>query len=465
MTVAVQLLGQQIVSVDGEIVGPLAPQQRRLLSLLASQPGQQLGREWLAEGLWGSADGAQLRALQVHISHLRGVLGKDVIEHVTHGYRLIAAADDVDEARFRQLVAEGKDALTHGHYDDAITCLSDALALWRGEPYQDLTTDEFLARRAGLRELRASAEDGLLRARVELIRDVGDAEAVIPLSTHRYAEQPNRESRAILHMRCLMAAGRLTDAANVATDYRRRVHREVGVEPGVEFAEMAARIMRRDPAVMPAAWRSRIDVPTYLLPLLHRDHEHEIAVSLLKWNSVRLLCVTGEHGVGKTRLAAAVAETLGHGFPGGVIWLDGERTRESDDVLAGVAEAVGVRATSNDLRQRLSRAVGRRRTLVVLDGVQGDDVMAAVAVLLAAGPLVSILVTGAQRLGLASEHELRLHPLSVGDGEATQFVVDVVEALGGDPRSPDSSLVSLSAGMPLALEQIAISMLSEVSRA
>ncbi|MFM7596899.1 MAG: hypothetical protein ACKO70_00765 [Actinomycetota bacterium] len=67
---------------------------------------------------------------------------------------------------------------------------------------------------------------------MELIRDVSDAEAVIPISTHRYAEQPNRESRAILRIRCLMAAGRLTDAASVASNeavpegVRRRLARD-----------------------------------------------------------------------------------------------------------------------------------------------------------------------------------------------------------------------------------------------
>ena len=465
MDIAIEVLGQQTVSIAGEPVTGLAPQQRRLLSLLASDPGQGLSREWLATGLWGSFDAAHLRSLQVHVSHLRACLGKDAIESVGHGYRLVAEPETIDESRFRQLVAEGKEAVTHGHYDDAITLLGDALCLWRGEPYQDITTDEFLARRAGLRELRSAAEDGLLRARVELIRDVSDAEAVIPLSTHRYAEQPNRESRAILHMRCLMAAGRLTDAAGVAADHRRRVNRDAGVEPGPEFAECVARIMRRDPALMPAAWHSRVDVTAYFLPLMHRDHEHELAVALLKWNSVRILCVTGEHGVGKTRFAAAVAESLGPGLPGGVVWLSGDRTRDPDQVLARIAEVVGVRGSGAEIRQRLPLALSRRRTLVVLDGVADDEVMPAVATLLAAGPMLSILITGVERLGLASEHELRLHPFSLENGDAWRFLCDLVAALGGPIPEADVDAVTGSGGLPLELEQRAISLLSEAARA
>ena len=465
VSIAIDLLGQQRTFINGNSVLGLAPQQRRLLSLLASAPGQALGREWLARGLWESADPSHLRSLQVHISHLRAALGRDAIESVGHSYRLVIAPDDVDEVRFRLLVAEGKEAVAHGHYDDGVSLLEEALGLWRGDPYEDLVTDEFRARCAGLCELRSSAEDSLLRARVELIRDVSDAESVIPLSTRQFAEQPSRENRAVLHMRCLMAAGRLTDAGAVASDFRRRVHREVGVEPGSEFAETVARIMRRDPTLMPAAWRSRVTVPEHLIPLIGRDQEHELAVSLLKWSSTRLLCITGEHGVGKTRLAASVAETLGPGLPGGVLWLGEDHARDSEGVIARVAELLGVRGSPSDMRQGLATALGRRRTLVVLDGVRGDDVMSAVAILLSAGSQVSILLTGVQRLGLASEHEMRLHPFSIVDGSAETFVCEVVRFLGAEPRAVDRRSIEESGGLPSVLEQMAISMMSEVARA
>lgn len=489
MSLSLQLLGQQVVTIDGAVAAPLAPLQRRLLALLASHPDQPLGREWLAVALWGESGGAQLRALQVHISHLRGALGKDCIDSVEYGYRLVIEPDAIDETRFRVLIHEGKEAVARGDYDDAITLLGEALEMWGGEPYLDITTDEFLARRAGLRELRLSAEDALLRARVELIRQVSDAESAIPLSTQMYADQPTRESRVIMHMRCLMVAGRLTDAANVAADHRRRVLQEVGVEPGPEFTETATRVLRRDTGLMPASWRSRVDVPSYFLPLLQRDHQHELVVSLLKWDSVRLMCLTGEHGVGKTRLAASVAETLGHGLPGGVIWLTGESARDPDDLLAKVADAAGVRGNSAEVRQRIPMVLGRRRTLVVLDGVEGAAVMSAVAILLAAGPLLSILVTGSERLGLASEHEMRLHPLSLADAES--FVIELLEALSGQggaeehaglpqtgwrnggscgldavgDKSEFGDSLMACGGLPLALEQMAISMLSEMSRA
>ena len=459
----VNVLGHVSVVAEGEQSLTLTPQSRRLLALLASSPGQVLDREFLADGLWGAADAAHLRSLQVHVSHLRAALGRELIESADQGYRLMIEGDAIDEVRFRSLVADGQEAIAHAHYDDALTLLAEALEMWRGEPYADLTCDAISARRAGLRELRLSAEDAHLRARVEMVRNPSDAASAIPLCTHRLAEQPFREARVLLHMRCLMAAGRLTDAVNSAADFRRHVLASVGIEPGPEFAEVAARIMRRDPALMPAAWRSRVDVPAYLTPLVQRDSEHELAVALLKWNSVRLLCVTGEPGVGKTRVAAAVAETIGHGFPGGVIWLGHEQVGDPDRALLGIAQAIGLTGSPSDLRQRVPAALGRRRTLVVLDGVEGDAVKRCVAVLLSSGPLVSVMTTGVHRLGLASEHELHLHPLPLEAAE--DLVHELVRAMGGHSERVDAQTLAQAGGLPLALEHLAIELLSEGVRA
>lgn len=459
----VNVLGRlAVVTADGDAPA-LPPQQRKLLALLALRPGQQVDREWLAHGIWGSSSAAHLRSLQVHVSHARATLGRDTIESVDQGYRLIVGPDDVDELRFRALVAEGQEATTQGNFDDGLTLLGEALDLWRGDPYAELDCEEVHAQRAGLRELLFAAQDALVRARVELIRTPNDAESVIPLSAHRLAEQPYREGRVLPHMRCLMAAGRLTDAVNAAADFRQRVLLKTGIEPGPEFLEMTNRIMGRDPALLPAAWRSRVDVPAHSTPLLQRDGEYELAVSLLKWGSVRLLSVTGEPGVGKTRLVAAVAETLGQGLPGGVIWLGREQLGTAESALAYVGEAVGVRGNPGELRRLVPTALAGRRTLVVFDGIEGDGVMPCVAVLLTAGPAVSVMTSGVRPLAMASGHEVRLHALS--DGGAREFVVGLVEAMGAGAVDLDDEAMADARGLPLLLERVAINVLSEVVRA
>lgn len=459
----VSVLGSLAVATDSGDASTLAPQQRKVLELLAMRPGQLVTRDVLAEGIWGSVSASHVRSLQVHVSRLRAALGRDVVESVDAGYRLTVVPEDVDEVVFRALVARGREAVEQGNFDDALTLLGDALDLWRGDPYSDLDCETARVRRAGLRELLYAAQEAQLRVRVELIRTPSDAESVLPVSAHQLAEQPSREGRVLPHLRCLMAAGRLTDASRVAADFRERVVRETGIEPGADFAEIAGRIMRRDPALQPAAWRSRVDVATYATPMLLRDGERELALSLLKKTSVRLLSVTGEPGVGKTRLAAAVAQKLGRDLPGGVIWVGREQLGAPESVIARIGEAVGVRGTTGELRRLLPAALSARRTLVVLDGIEGDGLVPCVAVLLSAGPGLSIVTTGVRPLGLASGQELHLRPLN--DDAARDFVVAHVEALGGDCAGISDEAVAEARGLPLLLEQVAIDVLGEMTRA
>jgi DNA-binding SARP family transcriptional activator len=318
-SLSISVLGPQVIYLKGAELDAPAPQQRRVLSLLASRPNEVVSREWIAHGLWGSATATQLRGLQVYVSNLRSALGKSSIDLVGNGYRLNVPPDAIDEVNFKNALTLGHDAVAHERYDEAIEHLTFGLSLWRGEPYDDLPHGDFIARRAGLLEAKHAAEDALLRAEVEFLRDIGSAEALIPRSAELHAEQARREGRVMLHLRCLMIAGRLTDASAIANDYRNRMRAEVGVEPGPQFADFYARLMRRDASLLPAAWGSSVNVPTFSTPLIGRDRELELAISLLRGDSTRLLTITCPAQVGCTRLAAATAERLGHGLPGGVI--------------------------------------------------------------------------------------------------------------------------------------------------
>lgn len=466
------VLGPQMIEHDGKVLAAPAPQQRRVLALLASRPGEVVSREWLAQGLWGSATATQLRGLQVYVSNLRSALGKSSIDLVGNGYRLNVKPQAIDEVRFKESLTTGHELLTQEFFAEAIEAFKAALSLWRGEPYDDLPLGEFHARRAGLNEARLAGEDALLRAQVELIRDSSGAEALVPWSAESLAEQPLREGRLLLHLRCLMISGRMADAAAMATDYRNRLRSDVGVEPGPAFADFYTKLMRRDAELLPHAWESSVQVPGYTTPLIGRELELDLAISLLRGDNTRLLTITGVAGVGRTRLAAEAASKIGPTLPGGVIWLEAAQASDPEGVLDQVARATGVSGSPAEIRQRLPRHLGRRRALIVLDDAASGRLTPALAVLLAAGPRISILVTASEPAGLASEQVLHLQPLPTVSGEgaspAARYVAEIARTLTGssdlDVEVIQSQLEG-SSGLPPDLEQLAIDIISGARQA
>ena len=90
------------------------------------------------------------KAVQVYVSQLRKLLGKDRLETKPPGYRLHVDAGELDLDRFRGLVEQG--------------CYDEALAHWRGPPLSDFASQRFAqAEIARLEELRVSC----LEARIE----------------------------------------------------------------------------------------------------------------------------------------------------------------------------------------------------------------------------------------------------------------------------------------------------------
>lgn len=219
---------------------------------------------------------------------------------------------------------------------------------------------------------------------------------------------------------------------------------------------------------LPPTPARRTNLPGELPPLYGRAHEMGALADLLAAH--RLVTVVGAGGIGKSRLAQAVA----HGAL--VRWPDGawmvELAGLSDPALLAstVAGALDVKLDAAGAAvDQLVAALASRTELLVLDNCEHliDAVSDLVSVILRGAPGITLVTTSQEPLRLPDEQQFRLLPLAVPDdaaaGHARDFgAVALFEARvqAVDPRfalSEDTVPLAIDIcrrldGLPLAIE-------------
>jgi predicted ATPase/DNA-binding CsgD family transcriptional regulator/DNA-binding XRE family transcriptional regulator len=193
---------------------------------------------------------------------------------------------------------------------------------------------------------------------------------------------------------------------------------------GPDRAEFVAAVPRRADAptlveVADLGAEATAGLPPQPTPLLGRDEEFAVVRDQLLAPEVRLLTLVGAGGVGKTRLAMAVAGALaGHAaFADGACFVDLSAVREPSLVCPTVARALRAPdAAGRAVIDALKECVRHRRQLLVLDNFEQVLPAAAdLAPLLAVSPGLTVLVTSREPLRLRWERTLPLPPLAVPD--------------------------------------------------
>ena len=131
-----------LMAKDGDVDRtPSAPKLRRVLATLLFRSNKLVLAEALAEELWqNDPPPTAMATLQTYVYQLRKALGSDgrdrdgMIRTQTDpsGYVLTVNPEQLDLARFRSLLREGRRALEEHRPDRASEVLHNALSLWQG---------------------------------------------------------------------------------------------------------------------------------------------------------------------------------------------------------------------------------------------------------------------------------------------------------------------------------------------
>jgi predicted ATPase len=179
----------------------------------------------------------------------------------------------------------------------------------------------------------------------------------------------------------------------------------------------------------PSSQRTRA-LPAATTSLVGRERAIDDVAELLVQPEVRLVTLTGPGGVGKTRLAVAVAERVRDGFGSGTVFVPLAAVTQPELVAPAIGRAVGADLTG--MRSALDAVVerfGDGRWLLVLDNLEHVlDAARELDELLVRCRGVAMLTTSRTVLQLRAEREYPVPPLPLPPDPTTVPVDDLASS-------------------------------------
>jgi DNA-binding SARP family transcriptional activator len=450
---------------------------RTLLAALLLHANQVVSTERLIDFMWGDEPPATaVASLHNHVMRLRAHLagGPGRIQAAAPGYVIEVAAAEIDSEVFLRLLVLGREARAAGQWEEAAAELTAGLALWRGDPLEDVFSPvlhEVEVQRLLLLRLEA------LEARIDTDLQLGRIQEAIADLGVLTSAHPLRERFHAQLMLAYSQAGRRAEALAAYRRARTIIAGELGVEPGAALQQLHQRILAADPAVAaedpdaaavgaPGTVRPPA-VPVQLPPDTADFTGREAQVGLLcdalgaepdeaRPGAVVVSAVAGMGGIGKTALAVHTAHRLRSRFPDGHLFVSlqgASSPLRPAEVLARILRDLGtpdaaIPASEEERAARYRTLLAARSMLIVLDDARDA---AQVRPLLPGTARCAVIVTSRTTLfGLTGAKFLELDALDSHEARA------LFSAIAGQARTaaePDATVRVLGscAGLPLAI--------------
>ena len=371
-----------------------------LLAYLALHPARRFSRDELAALFWPDSDAEASRAaLRTALSSLRRDFGGDLFDAgaTSDTIRLREGAATTDVAQFEAQVAQA--ATLRALLPRELAALETALTLYCGPLLPGLYMDWVVDYRERLEARHRQAQ-----VRHEVLR------------------------RSVAEER---------DARETAQGTSSFAHKGEG----------------------PALRR----LPLYTGPFVGRENEIERLTTLLCGDSAsqsRFLTITGPGGIGKTRLAVAVANAVAANFSGAVCFVPLAALSVGEEIGAALADALQIEigAGNDPLQAALLRLRELGPSLLVLDNLEqivSHGAARMIKSLLGSLPQITLLLTSRCLIGAEGEREFALMPLSADFGR--QLFLEYAQAASlRDANTRDEptlrALCERLDGIPLAIE-------------
>jgi DNA-binding SARP family transcriptional activator len=475
VTTELRLLGDvEVRAANRKIALPASKKTRALLGYLALTQASQL-REHLCDLLFQGPDDPRA-ALRWSLTKLRGVLGEA---------RIVADRERVsfDGAKVTCDVTAVRTALAGGARAASTEALKETLSRFRGELLEGLDLPDCYR----YHEWCIAEREALRKARVEVLvelveRHAGEPVKALAFARQRLAIDPITEGAHVAVVQILSALGRNAEAAEQVEACRRILSRELGAKPSA--ALLAARVRAQGENRLPStppppqepASPQRESGPTRFV-----GRDDELAALDAAWSEAlagrapRTVLVTGEPGIGKTRLLSELGTRVvargghvlhGRAFEAEMVrpygpWVDALGPSFPDLSRAEAADRTWILGAVVD---RLGALAGSAGCLVSLDDLQWfDEASLTVLHFVARSPAAArVLVTctargdellessAAIRCVRAMQKDDRLTEIRLGALDAAR-TAELARAI--DDTVDDAQVVARSAGNPLfALE-------------